>query len=158
MRLFGKAVSRTSKDRWPGFTLLELLVGLIVVSVVVLSSQWLFRLEYQLRRPESVDSALSWHLFLNQLENQTSLWEFVMLDDPQRLTLFDRESGTNFTIEFLERPRGGVIRKRQANGYEPVLMKVEEMAFSVDGTKVKLKVVMSDGQHYEADFYQWFEP
>lgn len=158
MNLFGKTVI---KERNQGFTLLEGIIALVVVGLITSSFNWLFPLAAQLNREEMITSSNDWHLFLNQLENSLTEWEYVNVSaDQKKVNLIDRvDQETPFEILFLKQPRQetGVIIKRKRGGYEPVLMQVKEAQFSASPNYVTLEVILGDGKVYEAKIYQWSE-
>ena len=158
MNLFGKKVF---KDTYRGFTLLEGIIALVVVGLITSSFSWLFLLEAQLKREETLTSSNDWHLFLSQLENSLTTWDYLSVsDDQERVNLIDRQDKDSpFEILFLKQPgqATGVMIKRKRGGYEPVLMEVKEAQFSASPNYVRLVVKLGDGKTYEAKIYQWSE-
>lgn len=150
-----KSAGKNSGKTWAGFTLVEAILALVVVSIVVLSFNSLFRIQAKLKDREELDSTIIWHLFLSQLENTSATWEYRGKESDVSLAFLDVKDGKPLSLKFSTREQGNVIKIQKLNGYEPVLMQVERGVFFEYDNHVTLKVVMRDGKEFEADFYQW---
>ncbi len=113
MKLFGK----TKRVAWPGFTLAESVLALIVMSVVILSFNILFRAQSSLNEKNQLDSTVEWHLFLSQLEYTSSTWRYKGRVGDYGLNFLDLKDNKPLTLKFSIRDQGNVIKIQKLNGY-----------------------------------------
>ena len=138
-----------------GFTLIEALVALVVLSTVLLSFTWLFRFETKLHQGYRQDDQIMWHLFLTQLTRYETQWQFIEAQGNQQLRFRTTTDATNFYLEISRTGKYTLIKLRKLGGYEPLLMNLRGGQFAVEADYISLKVVMNSGKEYEAHFYGW---
>lgn len=134
-----------------GFTLLEAVVALFVVSLICLSFSWLVAIGQKLTTKDQLTHELAWHVFLIQLENAAEKWEFQQVAE-NRLYFIDRLDGDKEII--IEHYRHQ-IKKAKNRGYEPLLFNVQEMQVQQTEKGVEMEVVFNDNREYQAYFSRW---
>lgn len=141
---------RFEKNSLAGFTLIEGVLGLFLVSVIVMLFQLFILGAEKISAFSSGKNSLEWHLFLSQIENRSNNWELVEIE-PHRLVFFEREEGVDFELT----PHKSQLKIKKRRGYEPVLTKVASSHFSLVNKDVVISVVMEDGRNYRGVFPKW---
>lgn len=135
------------KNRLAGFTLIECLIALFCLAASLLFISGFVKQIPIIRQQLDGNRQQEWHAFLHQLDHETSDWEYAL--NSSAILMFKKGS----SILKIER-YGDVIRKRVNNlGHQPLLTKVYNSKFSLQGSAIKIWVQFESGEEYET---WWF--
>lgn len=133
-----------------GFTLIEDVFGLIILSLVVSTMQVFMQTGEKITLISREKNSLEWHLFLSQLENRSKNWQ-VKIVKSQQLVISDQQEKQEFEIT----PHKNQLKIKKRGGYEPLLTKVSSSHFYEQEGMVVISVVMEDGKAYQGIFPKW---
>lgn len=140
--------------RFSGFTLVEGLLSLLILSFLVMLMQLFVTASLKMSSYTQKKCALEWHLFLTQLENTSQGWQ-VQKVESQRLTLISEKEEGGKREPFEITPHKNQLKMKKRGGYEPLLTKVVSSHFSINNQEVSIAVVMEDGKKYQSLFPKW---
>ncbi|QIL45826.1 ComGF family competence protein [Vagococcus coleopterorum] len=136
------------KHNLAGFTLLEGMVALLILSCILLLANTVIKSTVAIEVGAGKNSQVEWHLFLNQFEHISTEWQLKKVE-PEKLTF--REGNKLVELSFYK----NLLRIRKNGGYEPVLTRVIKTRFSDNEGGVDFKIKLEDGKEYCATFYGW---
>lgn len=149
LRRQSRKLSGLNKEE--GFTLLEVLFTLTLISLCVFLFSMAISQTKTVRANVKDDRQIEWHLFLSQMENDIRGTEFSNLNE-RRLTVlkFNVEKNTSERISY-ER-FGSMIRRRVGgDGHQPMLTQVSTSEFILlTKNNVKLTVTFDNGEKFTA--------
>lgn len=144
------------KGRQQGFTLVECVIGLLVISLVMLSCYFVLRTTTRISRQQMNEPA-AWYEFVNKLEGDN--WQFK-LDQVEpshrRIKLFSLQNGERY--ELLVSSAGMIylrkfVTKTHESGYLPLYGPVVTGGLNfkqLDDRRVKMEVSIRDHQKRQA--------
>lgn len=141
------------KNSWAGFTLVESIIALSVISFIILMLNMLMKVENKTVLSFQRKSELNWHIFLSQLEYGSKKWEFKELDKSRLYFVEKKESGKETQV-IIEK-YANQLKERKNGGYNPLLIGVETCYFKKSDYGVIINVTMEDGKVFESVFPQW---
>ena len=141
------------KNKWSGFTLIESIVGLAVVSLMVILLNMLIKVETKTIESIQQKSEMNWHVFLSQLEYNSNDWKFKEVKQ-NRLYFVEKSDKGNEVVIVIEK-YANQLKERKNGGYNPLLMGVEACNFSKADYGVIIDVTMEDGKKFKSVFPQW---
>ncbi len=122
-----------------GFTLIECLLALVVLSVSLLMVDGIIKQIPQVNQQLSDRKDQEWHIFLLQLERELATCTYISVSD---YTLFLRSAENNIvTIDRIN----GVIRKRDNGGYQPLLTEVRGLNYQKVNESIRFTVTFENG-------------
>lgn len=122
-----------------GFTLIECLLALVVLSVSLLMVDGIIKQIPQVNQQLSDRKDQEWHIFLLQLERELATCTYISVTE---YTLFLRSAENNVvTIDWIN----GVIRKRDNNGYQPLLTEVSGLIYQKINESIRFTVTFENG-------------
>jgi competence protein ComGF len=122
-----------------GFTLIECLLALVVLSVSLLMVDGIIKQIPQVNQQLSDRKDQEWHIFLLQLERELATCTYISVSD---YTLFLRSAENNIvTIDRIN----GVIRKRDNGGYQPLLTEVRGLSYQKVNESIRFTVTFENG-------------
>lgn len=135
-----------------GFTLLEMVITLTVVSYCVLIFSFSTMQIKAMRETTRDDRQIEWHIFLGQLEYELNT--AVDGEVSARKLSFRKKNLLTDKVEVISYERHFKVLQRQVNGagYQPVLIKVNDVGFVKLDNSFKMEVVFENGETYTAHF------
>lgn len=122
-----------------GFTLLECLLSLWVLAIFLLLISGIVKHLAPVNQQIMARKDQEWHVFLFQLERELSTCVYLSVSEN---TLYLRSSQNNsVTIDRINR----VLRKRDNNGYQPLLTEVADVSFEKIGAAIRFTVSFENG-------------
>lgn len=142
----------TSKKHDLGFSLLEVVVTLSIVSSCVLLFSFAIAQISSTRTVIKDDRQIEWHLFVNQLAYELADSEDVSASR-ERLSM-KRVGGTSGKSETITYERYFKLIRRQVDsrGHQPILLEVSTITFTLVEESLTIRVVFSNGESYSAAF------
>ncbi len=132
-----------------GFTLLECLLSLMILGLSVLLINGIIRQMPQVNQQLFARKDQEWQIFLIQLERELQTCTYVSVSP---YTLFLKSSKENVvTIDRIN----GKVRKRDNNGYRPLLTEVSLIYFEKKASSIQFTVTFENG---EVRIGQWQIP
>lgn len=123
-----------------GFTLLECLLSLWVLAICLLLISGIVKHLAPVNQQTMARKDQEWHVFLFQLERELSTCTYLSVSET---TLYLRSSQNNsVTIDRINR----VLRKRDNNGYQPLLTEVTDVSFEKIGAAIRFIVSFENGE------------
>lgn len=156
LKLFGTQRKKKNDGQlFKGFTLLECVISLMVLTLIIQSFSWFLQIERQSVRSKGRSSSLEWHLFATNLDNASENWRFIKMEN-ELIWFKDSQEREGDNLFFIEQVNYQ-LRKRKHNGVELLLENVEAVWYSTSETKIRMEVTFTDGKKYRGDFPQWIE-
>lgn len=123
-----------------GFTLWECLLSLWVLAICLLMISGIVKHLAPVNQQIMARKDQEWHVFLLQLERELSTCTYLSVSET---TLYLRSSQNNsVTIDRINR----VLRKRDNNGYQPLLTEVADVSFEKIGAAIRFTVSFENGE------------
>lgn len=134
-----------------GFTLLEVLFTLTLISLCVFLFSMAISQIKTVRANVKDDRQIEWHLFLNQMENDIRGTEFLNVTE-KRLTVVKFNVSKDASERITYERFGSMIRRRVGgDGHQPMLTQVSTSEFTLlTKNKVKLTVTFDNGEKFTA--------
>lgn len=123
-----------------GFTLIECLVALFVLGLNMLMLTAILQQAPRINQQLVNRKEQEWQVFLIQLEHELRNCQFVAVDT-YVLYLVSAENKP-VTIDRINH----IVRKRDNNGYHPLLTEVTEIRFQQVGQSIVFRVTFTDGE------------
>lgn len=143
-------IKRMNKDE--GFSLLEVVVTLSILSSCVLLFSFAISQIRSTRNLIKDERQIEWHLFINQLEYELSSSEEVSASrDKITVQKYDPEDQRMKTITY-ERYFSMIRRQVGSLGHQPILLEVAAVRFSLEEEMLSLHVDFNNGEKYNANF------
>ncbi|WP_423188791.1 competence type IV pilus minor pilin ComGF [Alkalibacterium sp. f15] len=140
------------KRQEQGFSLLEVIITLSIVSSCVLLFSFAISQIGSTRAAVKDDCQIEWHLFVNQLEYELTGSEGVRTSrDKLTFEKFDIEEQKMKTISY-ERYYKIIRRQVGSLGHQPILLEVSSINFSLVEETLDIAVVFNNGESYSAKF------
>ncbi|WP_175991056.1 competence type IV pilus minor pilin ComGF [Bacillus sp. Marseille-Q1617] len=130
-----------------GFTLLDALLSLLVLSIISLSFPLIMKGFQTIKTVSVPPRYYEWNLFSESLRNEMWGSGNIMIS-PEQLS-FDKE-GERITYE---RYQNSIRRKVNERGHEVVLQSIHTLAFSQVPQGVKVEIKFEKGEGMESEFY-----
>ncbi|OJF94304.1 competence type IV pilus minor pilin ComGF [Alkalibacterium sp. 20] len=135
-----------------GFSLLEVIITLSIVSSCVLLFSFAISQIGATRAAVKDDRQIEWHLFINQLEFELTGSEDVRTSrDKLTFERFDVEEQLVKSISY-ERYYKIIRRQVGSKGHQPILLEVSSINFSLVEQTLEIDVVFNNGETYSAKF------
>ncbi|OTN77758.1 hypothetical protein A5886_002859 [Enterococcus sp. 8G7_MSG3316] len=126
--------------RTKGFTLLECVLALVILSVSLLMIDGIIKQIPKVNQQITARKDQEWHIFLLQLERELATCTYISVTD---YTLFLQSAENNtVTIDRIN----GVIRKRDNNGYQPLLTEVSGLRYQKINESIRFTVTFENGE------------
>ncbi|MBM6613357.1 prepilin-type N-terminal cleavage/methylation domain-containing protein [Desemzia sp. RIT804] len=133
-----------------GFTLLEAIIALLVFALCFSLFSLAVKQVHSINNAQQSDRQLEWHLFLNQFEYD--LKENHLKEVTKNQVVFnqyvEKTGGTervSYTRNFQK-----LVRQVSSQGYQPMLMQLRELTFSLDGMFLVIHVEFMNGENYRS--------
>ena len=141
---------KTIKNRDQGFSLLEVVITLSIVSSCVLFFSFAIVQIGSTRAAVKDDRQIEWHLFVNQLAYELAESDEVSAGR-ERLTLKKVNAKTQREeIVTYERYLRLIRRQVDARGHQPILLEVSSVHFSLNEQVLTIRVVFTNNESYSA--------
>lgn len=131
---------KKSNKSWQGFTLLEAMVGLMVLSLSMLLFTGLLENAKFLEKYLAHSEEKNWSIFLLQLESECRGYNINEVKSNQIKFV---HSTTNEAF-FLKYKNGKIIKSKN-KGYQPLLLNVKAANFEKSTSGAKLSVLLENG-------------
>lgn len=126
-----------------GFTLLECLVALLMLSGVLLLFSSLIQHAHKMEQSLSGYHQLEWEIFLLQLDNEM---ENVKYKQSSRGEIVGETESEGRTVTVVINTVNKKIVKHQSGGYHPLLTGVKEFVCQENNQGVDFRVTFTDGK------------
>ncbi|SFH78658.1 competence type IV pilus minor pilin ComGF [Pisciglobus halotolerans] len=142
---------KSISDKEKGFTLIEavfaLLILILSLSLVSTAVQQLDLIHQQMVK----NNQLEWHLFLNQFEYEASRTIFQTTDGKKaEFKKYNEESKKLETISYFKmKDKEVLIRQVDGKGYQPMLLNVQQLSYTVKNRILYLSVDFNNQEHYK---------
>lgn len=133
--LFTRRSQQKNNHRFSGFTLIECLVSLMILSLMCLFFSTAIRHVVNVTHHLQSENERMWHIFLIQLEHELKNCQYQKIED-QAIVLINQTNQHQVQIVF----KKGKIIKVDNGGYQPLLMNVKEIVFKEEGKSIYLTV------------------
>ncbi|MFO8068432.1 MAG: competence type IV pilus minor pilin ComGF, partial [Alkalibacterium sp.] len=151
-RVFVSRMVNEIEKQEQGFSLLEVIITLSIISSCVLLFSLAISQIGSTRAAVKDDRQIEWHLFVNQLEFELTGSAGVRTSrDKLVFEKFDVEDQKMKTISY-ERYYKIIRRQVGSKGHQPILLEVSSIAFSIFEQTLAIDVVFSNGETYSAQF------
>lgn len=130
------------------FTLVEAICALIISSLVIINISLVTTSMKQVSKM-NLESTITWHLFLRELESVNHRFELIGIRD-KRLLLYSQTTDQKYE---LRENHALYLTRQDKGGYMPLLdnIKNHEYSFSqLDSQRVLIKVTRKDGEKASA--------
>lgn len=130
-----------------GFTLLECLIALLMISLFFLPIPQLIQHSREVGMLVFGRSEQEWQVFLMQFENKLAEGTFVSVEKEKlHFQKFNEESQkyTSGRIDYSSTKKAIIIRDN--GGYEPALLNVEKLTFSQQNQTIYFEVLFENGE------------
>ena len=137
-------------DKEEGFTLLEVLLTLSIISLCVLLFSMAITQIRTVRASIKDDRQIEWHLFLNSMEYDLIGSEFIEVTNTNlSVSKYNDQTKRTETVNY--RIRNGEIARRVSGGNEPILLHLSKAEYEKQSmNRVRLKVTFNNGEDYTA--------
>lgn len=126
-----------------GFTLLESLIALLLLSLICLLFFSVLRNAKSTIGQLETSEEKSWHIFLIQLENELENGQFEAVL-PNKIILKTKQNNHSLRIE----SKLGKIVKVENGGYQPMLTKVKEANFENKIDSIEMTILFENNQKF----------
>lgn len=133
------------KSRYNGFTLLECLLGLFILSTICLLFTAVVKNAAIVTKKLENETDKAWQIFLIQLENELKNCQYERTQET-KIILKNNKNAKSVWIEF----KLGKIVKVENGGYQPLLTRVAAANFKEENNSVKLSITFENQQTTEA--------
>lgn len=128
-----------------GFTLAEAVLALATNSLVLLLVCSLLQIARIQDQHLRLEKNVEWHLFLNQMEEDVSDKEIVMV--AQREVRF-QEQGTGAIVSYAFK-EAEIVRQVYGQGYVPMLTGIREVWYTGTTEGIQVSAAFSNGQTFQ---------
>ncbi|MBM7688808.1 prepilin-type N-terminal cleavage/methylation domain-containing protein [Enterococcus ureilyticus] len=130
------ALKRSSSyDKYLGFTLIECLLALLILSSICLLFSACIKNVAVVTKQLKSEREKEWHIFLIQLENELVNCYYEKTQT-NKIVLKNKKNGNVVWIEY----KLGKIVKVENGGYQPLLTEVKTATFNEEGKTIVIKV------------------
>lgn len=129
-----------SKAIFSGFTLMESLLALVVLSVICMLFSASIKNATVVTTQLKSEREKEWHIFVIQLENELKNC-YYKKTEASKIILINRKNDKHVWIEH----KLGKIIKVENGGYQPLLTEVKQAEFTEENSVVMLKAKFEDG-------------
>ena len=133
-----------------GFTLLETVLALLVFVLCFSLFSMAVKQVQSIRNTQQSDRQLEWHLFLNQFEydiKEKQLKE--MVKEEVVFKQANVKTGGTDNVSY-KRNLQKLIRQVNSEGYQPMLMKLRKLNFSLKEHFLVIQVEFTNGETYQS--------
>lgn len=133
-----------------GFTLLESIIALLVFALCFSLFSLAVKQVQSIHNVQQSDRQLEWHLFLNQFE--FDLKENKLEKVTKEQVVFNQYIEKTEGIERVSYKRNSqkLIRQVSSQGYQPMLMKLRTLNFTLNGKFLVIQVEFMNGEIYQS--------
>lgn len=142
---FYQSKKRPIKSRYDGFTLLECLFALFILSTICLLFTAVVKNVAVVTKQLENETDKAWQIFLIQLENELKNCQYESTQE-NKIILKNNKNGKVVWVEF----KLGKIVKVENGGYQPLLTKVADAKFIQENNSVKISVTFENQLTTEA--------
>ena len=136
-----------ASPKYAGFTLLECLATLSMLSLIFLMLSGVFTQSQEINRRIQRRQELEWHVFLVQLENQFSLGTFKSVGKSE--LVFNRtklHEGKQVTFVIKRSQDKQAVYLSDNGGVEPLLTQVTNLVFERQGNTILFTITFTNGE------------
>lgn len=130
-------------EKIKGFTLLESLIALLIVSLISLLFLAVLENSKSVIKQLETSEEKAWHIFLIQVENELDCY-YLEEVFPNKIVLKKKENNHSFWLEH----KLGKIVKVDNGGYQPMLIKVKKALFEKKINSVAISVQLENNQQF----------
>ncbi|EJH6408013.1 TPA: ComGF family competence protein [Enterococcus faecalis] len=134
--------------KYAGFTMLECLVALVVLSCMCQLFQLMIQQSFIGNQYLKNNDSKSWHIFLIQLEKECQKLVF-QTGSAQEISFLDSETNKTISIQIKE---DKIIKRVNGKGYQPLLIGIKNGQFKNEGQSFTLKVTFTSGKTFDSFF------
>ncbi|GEK91355.1 competence type IV pilus minor pilin ComGF [Alkalibacterium kapii] len=135
-----------------GFSLLEVIITLSVLSSCVLLLSFAISQIQTSRSLIKDERQIEWHLFINQLEYELRESETVRTTKSE-LTLIKTDPSDQLKKTITYNRRFSIIRRQvDSQGHQPILLEVKSIEFGLLDEKLTIEVIFQNDETYQAAF------
>ncbi|MFC6463833.1 competence type IV pilus minor pilin ComGF [Marinilactibacillus sp. GCM10026970] len=134
-----------------GFTLIEVLLSLSIVSLCVVLLSFFTSQSKSLQDRINTDRQLEWHLFLNQTEYELEGSTRVSVDSDNLSVEKENKQGHKETIKY-QKYLSLLRRQVGGEGHQPMLTDLKSLQFKTKENKVTITVKFNNEETYSAVF------
>lgn len=138
------------RKKFSGFTLIECLLALLVLSVICLLFSAAIKNAAVITTHLKSEREKEWHIFVIQLENEVKNCRYETTE-PNKIILTNKKNNNKVWIEY----KLGKIVKVENGGYQPLLMQVKQAKFREVGNYVMIEVTFENKLNMSA---KWIIP
>ena len=133
-----------------GFTLLESIIALLVFALCFSLFSLAVKQVQSIHNVQQSDRQLEWHLFLNQFE--FDLKENKLEEVTKEQVVFNQYIEKTAGTERVSYKRNSqkLIRQVSSQGYQPMLMKLRTLNFTLNGNFLVIQVEFMNGEIYQS--------
>lgn len=142
--------------RTKGFTLLECVIALLLLSLSLLVIPMMMQQSKQINHQVLGRDEQAWHVFLIQLENKLSEGKFSHIKN-NKIYFYKFREKTNVPYECrieLNQSKGELVI-REDGGYEPILTEVQSLRITQETKRVLIEITFLNGEVKKS---QWNDP
>lgn len=130
-----------------GFTLLETLIGILLLIAGTYFFSTIMAQTTELFQPKSAQNYYEWQTFLLQLEQELKNKKECQVVANSLVTKEKTPDGSEAIVQY-EWYRTKVRKRRNGMGHHVLLTNVEEWTLDKQASHLMIEVVFSDGHHY----------
>lgn len=134
--------------KYAGFTMLECLVALVVLSCMCQLFQLMIQQSFIGNQYLKNNDSKSWHIFLIQLEKECQKLVF-QTGSAQEISFLDSETNKTISIQIKE---DKIIKRVNGKGYQPLLIGIKNGQFKNEGQSFTLEVTFTSGKTFDSFF------
>ncbi|GAA0352601.1 competence type IV pilus minor pilin ComGF [Alkalibacterium iburiense] len=146
-----KSSRLNGRNKEEGFTLLEVLLTLSIMSICVLFFSLALTQFKTVRASVKDDRQIEWHLFLNSMENDMKESELRQMTQTS-LSVYTVDEKTNKRVTVTYRLNRDEMIRSVTGGYEPILINVSKAHYEkLSDQRVRLNVTFHNGEEFTAN-------
>ena len=130
-----------------GFTLLETLIGMLLLIAGTYFFSTIMAQTTELFQPKTAQNYYEWQTFLLQLEQELKNKKECQVVANRLVTKEETSGGSEAIVQY-EWYRTKVRKRRNDMGHHVLLTNVEKWTLDKQGRRLVIEVVFSDGHHY----------
>lgn len=134
-------------DKFGGFTLLETLIGILLLIAGTYFFSTIMAQTTELFQPKSAQNYYEWQTFLLQLEQELKNKKECQVVANSLVTKEKTPDGSEAIVQY-EWYRTKVRKRRNGMGHHVLLTNVEKWTLDKQASHLMIEVVFSDGHHY----------
>ncbi|MBO0440883.1 competence type IV pilus minor pilin ComGF [Candidatus Enterococcus ikei] len=139
-----------SKNNFGGFTLIECLLALLLLSIICMLFSTSINHIAVVRRHLESEREKEWHIFVIQLENEIKDCRYEKTQE-NKMILKNKKNNKPVWIEY----KLGKIVKVENGGYQPLLTEVKQANFIEENKSVTIDVSFENNKNFTA---KWIIP